>query len=293
MFGLLSKSPLSSRGFTLIELLVVCSILAALSYTSWGAYIGVEEDSEDAIARVEMLRLANGIARFRADTGYYPGAGPFALSPSAINEADCSAADGVLRSWAAPDNDAARDDWFASPANLALLFEAPLLCSKNAQAHLARWNPETGRGWHGPYFDRGVRHYVDHGANLNSGGSPLSGSKIVDVPAYGNGPRFRAAGSGGAPCSTQSSSSSGNDCLLGWRTLPRETSGYDAQQHELTAHARPFLVFGTRDADSPRVVYLGPDGRYGGRNSADPCLPNASATAGADDVVLCLPATGS
>ena len=293
MARLLPKSAPSSRGFTLIELLVVCSILGALAYTSWGAYIGIEEDSADAIARSEMLRLANGIARFRADTGYYPGAGPFALSSSAINEADCSAADGVLRNWAAPNSDADRDDWFASPANLALLFDAPLLCSKNAQAHLARWNPETGRGWHGPYFDRGVRHYVDHGANLNSGGSPLSGSKIVDVPAYGNGPRFRAAGADGAPCSTQSSDSSGDGCMLGWRTLPRETSGYDAQQHELTAHARPFLVFGTRDADSPRVVYLGPDGRYGGRNSADPCLPNASATAGADDVVLCLPATGS
>ena len=279
----------AQRGFTLIELLVVCSILAALSFTSWGAYIGVEEDSEDAIARVEMLRLANAIARFRADTGYYPGQGPFALSPSAISEADCTSTDGVLRSWAPPDSNADRDDWFDSPANLALLFEAPTLCSKNPQAHLARWNPETGRGWHGPYFDRGVRQWVDHGANLNSGGSPLSGNKIVDVPAYGNGPRFRAAASGGGSCTTQASASSGDACLLGWRTLPRTASGYDAQQHELAAHARPFLVFGTHDDDHPRVVYLGADGRYGGSNAADPCRPNAGAAAGADDVVLCLP----
>ena len=276
-------------GFTLIELLVVCSILAALSFTSWGAYVGVEEDSEDAIARVEMLRLANAIARFRGDTGYYPGQGPFALSSSAISEADCSATDGVLRSWAAPDNDADRDDWFASPANLALLFEAPTLCSKNPQAHLAHWNPETARGWHGPYFDRGVRHYVDHGTSLNSGGSPLSGSKIVDVPAYGNGPRFRAATSDGASCTTQASASAGDGCLLGWRTLSRTASGYDAQQHERAAHARPFLVFGTHDGDHPRVVYLGADGRYGGNNAANPCQPNASPAAGADDVVLCLP----
>jgi prepilin-type N-terminal cleavage/methylation domain-containing protein len=277
------------RGFTLIELLVVCSILAALAYTAWGAYIGVEEDSEDIVARSEMLRLVNAIARFHADTGYYPGQGPFALSSSAISEADCSTADGVLRSWADPANDADRDDWFASPANLALLLEAPTLCSKNRQAHLARWNPETGRGWHGPYFDRGVRQWVDHGANLNSGGSPLSGSKIVDVPAYGNGPRFRAAASGDASCTTQASASSGDGCMFGWRTLPRATNGYEAQQHELAAHARPFLVFGTSDGDHPRVVYLGTDGRYGGTNAADPCLPNASTTAGADDVVLCLP----
>lgn len=150
--------------------------------------------------------------------------------------------------------------WFNSAANLHLLFERPSLCAAHPLAHLENWNAESRRGWNGPYLPLAVRHWVDIDAN-------------VDVPAFGMGPSF------GPPPVT-------------WRTLPRNTPGYEAARHELRVHARPFIFL----LDPPRVVYWGPDGRYGGENIGDsannipaaPCLPNASDPDGVDDIVICL-----
>lgn len=300
----LSKAgDLRDRGFTLIELLVVCAILAALSYTAWGAYTGVQEGAEDDIARAEMSRLADGLKRFKADTGYYPGQGPFILaalgtlettvSPTRI---DCAPLGGVLRTWAAPDLDADKDFWFASPANLALLFEAPALCGNHPLAYLARWNADTRRGWHGPYLDIKSRLWVDHGADFNGSsvvftapdgtGSPLAGTKLLDIPAFGAGPRYRAAGPGWTVCGNPELAT--GTCMLGWRTLSREATAPVVGGHELPARARPFAVFGLANNDSPRIVYWGRDGRYGGRNLIDPCRPNLTVADGEDDQVLCL-----
>lgn len=302
---------LRDRGFTLIELLVVCSILAATAYIAWGGYLGVQEGAEDDIARAEMQRVAAALKRFKADTGYYPGQGPFALADVGTVETasgdgfNCAPVGGVLRSWTAPTADADRDVWFDSPANLALLFAAPKLCANHPLAYLKEWNAITRRGWHGPYLDLASRKWVDHGVDFNADilnntgasagapygdGSPLAGGKVLDVPAFGNGPRFRAAGPAWARCDEQELNT--GTCMLGWRTLPRETTGYDKDVHELGAHARPFVVFGLADgaaSDNPaRVVYFGRDGKYGGRNAVAPCLPDTASTGGEDDVVLCL-----
>lgn len=295
------STPAPTRGFTLVELLVVCSILAALSVTAWGTYLGVQESNEDAIARTDLMRLANALRRFRQDTGYYPGQGPFVLAATAQVEADCSASDGILRSWAEPTDDAVRDDWFKSPANIAQLLSAPSICLKHPQAHLRRWNPDTQRGWHGPYFDTSLRDWVDHGKDLNApiggvpygDGDPQAGEKILDIPAYGNGSRFRAGGPQYGTCNNQAALE--GNCMLGWRTAPRTAADYDADTHELSARPRPFLMFGLTDDDDdnpPRVVYFGADGKYGGRNSTDACRPNASYDYGADDVVICLEGSG-
>lgn len=302
----LSKAgDLRDCGFTLIELLVVCGILAALSYTAWGTYIGIQEGAEDEIARAEMQRLADGLRRFKADTGYYPGQGPFVLSsPGTLETAvsatriDCTPVGGVLRTWAAPNLDADRDAWFASPVNLALLLEAPALCGNHPLAYLNRWSPDARRGWHGPYLDSKSRLSVDHGADFNAStvvftapdgtGSPLAGAKLLDIPAFGVGPRYRAAGPTWSTCSSQAAIT--GNCMLGWREVTRESIGYDASRHELPARARPFAVFGLANGDHPRIVYWGRDGRYGGRNTADPCRPNLSHPEdyGDDDQVLCL-----
>jgi prepilin-type N-terminal cleavage/methylation domain-containing protein len=299
----LSKAgELRDRGFTLIELLVVCGILAALAYTAWGSFTGVQQGAEDDIGRAEMLRLADALKRFKADTGFYPGQGPFVLAiygtTTSANGSgfDCSPVGGILRSWAAPDDDVNKDAWFASPANLALLFEAPALCANHPLAHLNHWNADSQRGWRGPYLDLGSRKWVDHGFDFNSDtlatgspdgqGTPVAGAKILDIPAFGAGPRQFAAGPTWQSCDGQALTA--GSCLLGWREIPRETTGYDASRHELLTHARPFAVFGLATNDSPRVVYFGRDGKYGGRNLATPCLPNASEPEGEDDVVLCL-----
>lgn len=309
----LSKAgDLRDRGFTLIELLVVCGILAATAYLAWGSYLGVQESAEDDIAHAEMQRLADALKRFKADTGYYPGQGPFVLASIGTTETangsgfNCTPVGGVLRSWAAPNSDADKDAWFDSPANLALLFEAPALCANHPLHYLNRWNPDTRRGWHGPYLDLAARKWVDHGLDFNADilnntdpsagapygdGSPIVGSKILDIPAFGGGPRFRAAEPGWASCSGQELPA--GTCMLGWREVMREAIGYDAVQHELPARPRPLVVFGLADGDHPRIVYWGRDGKYGGRNAADACLPNLSHLSGYgdDDVVLCLGTT--
>lgn len=307
--ALSTAGDLRDRGFTLIELLVVCGILAATAYLAWGSYLGAEASAEDDIARAEMLRLADALKRFKADTGHYPGQGPFVLASVGTAETasgsgfDCTPVGGVLRSWAAPNSDADKDPWFDSPANLALLFEAPALCANHPLHYLNRWNPDTRRGWHGPYLDPASRKWVDHGRDFNAdilndtsasagppygNGSPIAGSKILDIPAFGNGPRFRAAGPGWTRCDGQELTAGA--CMLGWREIVREATGYDPARHEMPARARPFAVFGLADGDHPRIVYWGRDGRYGGRNSADACLPNLSHPDGDgdDDVVLCL-----
>lgn len=302
----LSKAgELRDRGFTLIELLVVCGILAALSFVAWSGYSGVQANAEDDIARSDMQRLADALRRFKADTGYYPGQGPFVLASTGTVETasgtggfDCSggAVLGVLRSWApTPDSDTDKDAWFASPANLAMLFEAPPLCANHPLGFLQRWNPETRRGWHGPYLGLASRHWVDHGADFNTDllgtgspdgqGSPVLGAKLLDIPALGAGPRYRA-NNGVAACGDQGATSGA--CELGWRTVARETVGYNALLHELPAFGRPLATFGLASGNAPRVVYFGRDGRYGGRNLLNPCQPNLTDADGEDDVVLCL-----
>lgn len=288
------------RGFTLIELLVVCGILAALSFIAWGGYAGVREKAADDIAHAELARLAQALRRFRADTGHYPGQGPFALAAIGTVEThvsstrvDCNPVGGILRSWARPAADADRDAWFRSPANLAVLFEAPALCGNHPLHWLNAWHAERRRGWHGPYLDRAARAWVDVGADFNGGGtapdgdgSPLAGSKIVDVPGFGAGPALPPAGPTGKRCDDAAIET--GTCLLGWRSLRRDENGYDADRHELGQHPRPFAVFGLDDGDHPRVVYWGADGRYGGRNALDPCRPNAADSHGKDDAVICL-----
>lgn len=297
------------RGFTLLELLVTVSVVASMAYIAWGAYGSVQKKAEDELARAEMLRLADALRRFKADTGFYPGQGPFALAPIGTAEIwadgklNCTPASGNLagaipRTWVPPAEDDHKTLWFNSPANIALLVEAPVLCSNHPLAFLAGWNPETQRGWHGPYLDRSARAWVDHGSDLNAStvvmsapdgtGNPVAGSKLLDIPAFGAGPKLRPSSPFGKVCSTSALATPGANCMLGWRSVPRAQTGYEATSHEHAIHARPFLMFGLVNNDFPRIVYVGLDGRYGGRNLLTPCNANTGTPDGLDDLVLCL-----
>ena len=53
-------------GFTLIELLVVCGILAALSYTAWGAYLGIQEGAEVyTLIKASSVIIMTGAAKMK------------------------------------------------------------------------------------------------------------------------------------------------------------------------------------------------------------------------------------
>ena len=208
------------QGLTLLEMLVVVVILAAVAFVAGGAFSGVREHANDQLVRTEMQEIAKAIRQFRQDTGYYPKTGPFDLP--AGNPAQ-----------------------FYSPANFSQLLSRT---SPLPVAHqLAAWNPETGRGWRGPYLQGFAEGFVDIRDDINNGtatgndaGNPLSGSNIPDVPGIADPFEHRAVNVGGST-------------LLDWSATAGGT--------EREFWGRPFLVFGL-DA-SPRIVSMGPDGVYG------------------------------
>jgi hypothetical protein len=268
-------------------LLVTCAILAALAYVAWGAYAHVDRRAEDTLARAELLRLAEALRRFHDDTGYWPGEGPFRLAGADCAIADGGRGGGVSREAIyalAPNQEA----WFASPANLFLLFERPPLCGAHPLNRLAAWDAESRRGWNGPYLPLASRMWMSARQKL---AGESGASAIVDLPAFGAGPKFPPETS--ADCVADA-----DGCLtfadLGWRVLPASATGYDPARHELAQHARPFfflLATGTPGQQAPRAIYWGADGRYGGTSSDDPCKPNANEEDGKDDQVICIAET--
>jgi len=284
-------------GFTLVELLVVCAILVAVSYLAWGAYSGVDVRAKEDLARAQLLKLAEALTRFHADTGYWPGQGPWrlvsdggAVLDSTVNTTDLQGA-------------ATASQWYGSPANLTLLFDRPSLDPNHPLAHLASWNPATRRGWNGPYLPLANRLFVDVWPNLGED-DPGGTDRLYNLPAFGAGIEYPPAGTGYNTCASAVSG-----CFLGWRAIPKpatvfdgdgdgadDATGYAPGKHELAHHARPFVFLleappippETDPRIVPRVVYWGTDGRYGGTNADAPCLPAATDPEGVDDVVICL-----
>ncbi len=229
------------QGFTLLELLVIVAILAAVAFVAGSTFLGVREQANDQLVHTEMQEIAKAIRRFRQDTGYYPKTGPFDLQAYGGSVPYTG-----LPASAGSDN-AARDLWFYSPANFHQLLSrtSPL----NGTGHqLASWDPETGRGWRGPYLQGHGDGFLDIRDGINSGttpagslsGDPLAGNNVPDVEGVADPFEHRAVNVGG-------------DTLLDWSAT--------ANGAEREVWGRPYLVFGL-DA-SPRIVSMGPDGVYG------------------------------
>ncbi len=168
------------QGFSLLELLVVVAILVAVSFIATSVLTGVDQDAQEQVTRVQMVEIAKAIRQFKADTGYYPKQGAFDLEPSFGGGTVPIAS---LPAHAGADN-AARTRWFYSPVNLEQLWRNPL-----AGEPLGTWNPDTGRGWRGPYltgFDDEVELDIHDGINDgtaagNPAGDPFAGTLIPDV----------------------------------------------------------------------------------------------------------------
>lgn len=286
-----SRWTARSAGFTVLELLVVVIILIAVAFVAGGSMDGVEREAQARIVRAEMLEISRAIKQFKADTGYYPGEGPFALLENLNAPGDYNCADDQAASPGAVDIDSvASRAWFESPANFTQLLEQPELCAGHNLAMLAQWDPNTGRGWRGPYLQDNGEGFVVVGDDVNPDqgyelGDPatIAVASVLDVNGVAD--PFEAREAGG---------------LLTWGEAPGAT------QRE--AWGRPYLIFlnnylvggVTESLLHPRVVSMGPDGIYAGCDDINldgdcndpdqgenPCLPEVGGNA-TDDVILCL-----
>ena len=268
--GAVSDCPVRTRqrGFSLIEMLVVVAVLAAIAYVGFAATGDTQTHAENHLAKTQMLNLAQALRRFRADTGYYPGQGPFALNQPCTVEGENIAPGAVIADFVPAGVNACA--WYNSPANLWLLFSerAPSADPSHPQAALLRWDADSGRGWNGPYLAHAALGFVDVGTGIDQG------VLLPDLPALSAGTAF-APWPGG---------------FLQWRSLPKARPGYDARRHDFSRHPRALLHLDLErpSGGHPRLQHPGPDGRYGRAAAADPCLPDATDPQGADDLIVCL-----
>jgi type II secretory pathway pseudopilin PulG len=268
----------------LLELLVVVAILVAVASIGVSIFYGVGEDAQTRVARAQVMEVAAAIKQFKADTGYYPKQGPFALADPGGGGID---RDELPEQAGTTANE--QDQWFDSPANLYPLFVCPEFVSGHplerfdcdtTSAPRSSWDTDSGTGWRGPYLSRGSRGLVDLSSDLKRDGTGFpdetSGSELVPEavgvadPFPGNrvevDPAFDSDGA-----------------LLDWRSMSSTRDDYDRERHHLGTIGNPILVFDLHDnGEDPRVVSMGADGRYGGIPS-DPCVRNDR-----DDIVLCL-----
>jgi hypothetical protein len=200
---------------------------------------GTNEAAELALAQHELTRLQEAVLRFRRDTGYLPGRGPFALV------ADGGRIDPNIDShWpeSAPAAAADRAAWFRSPANFYQLFErsnAPALqvvldvIAGPGQAY----NTSTRRGYRGPYLRPQSEGHVLVGAAFGPDGSgdPTDGD-LIRVP--GTADPFPFAAPDGTP--------------FHWKraSMASEIAG------------RPYLLFVLPGGLGPRILSFGPNGTY-------------------------------
>lgn len=144
-----------------------------------------------------------------------------------------------------------------------------------------RFNRDTARGWRGPYLERrGIACVAFNNFHTEV---PDTDDPNSDIPLAKLDP-FRH-GSEIAGISWHEYDAT-NQCKLGNKRLQGMQGGVyllvdmplppDAE-----APASPVPRF-------PRIVSVGPDGRYGGTNMTDPCQPNRVVDAGKDDLVMCL-----
>jgi prepilin-type N-terminal cleavage/methylation domain-containing protein len=292
------------RGLTLLELLVVVGILAALAGVGWGAYQGVQQEAQDTLADARLAQVAEALRRFKADTGHWPGDGPFALTAAAnaetvLGSRQVSCSDTSAGLWlrselpaivvpaAVTDVEAWRARWATHPANLWQLQQAPLLCANHPKGRLQDWQPEPARGWRGPYLAADQLGWVEVGSGLDADGTgdPGSGALLSNLRGLPAGRALPPVAEGHGPCAGASA-----DCAWRWRLLPTTASGFDAAHHTLARQGRPLLYFGPASG-RPRLVWTGPDGRFGGLSAAgtaQACEPNTAQPEGLDDRIVCL-----
>tara|TARA_R110002072_G_scaffold224835_2_gene381936 strand:+ start:718 stop:1485 length:768 start_codon:yes stop_codon:yes gene_type:complete len=232
------------RGLTLIELLVVVAILATLAGTVLVSQEGVEDRVVRDITQTELERVREAVLRFRADTGFLPKQGPYAMRihtsggevevPVGITDDDYTA-------------------WFNSPANLSQLYENPLAQNPDhptAVSKLARdWDPDLRRGWKGPYLGaKGKSVSVGDGMLPDgSSGTGVEGTRRLIVPGLADRYEF-------APIPDSLGT------IFSWST----------PAGDVDRAGRPYFLFSLDSTAEARVVSCGPNGLYAPRSAGAP-----------------------
>ncbi len=206
--------------FTLLELLLVVGILSALAGGAVFLMGPAEEQARSQMSLIEMANIREALLQFHKDTGYLPKQGPFALTTDGGSVP--VPAEGAT--------------WFKSPANLEQLYVNPLTGTGHA---LENWDPDTKRGWRGPYISSFGEGYVDIGDNLlpDGSGDPVQGTVLSSVRGVAD-PFVAPAQSN----------------YFVWRLQPADTP--------MTQWGRPYLLIDADDDANARIIGMGANRVY-------------------------------
>lgn len=219
-----------TAAFSLLELVVVVALLVLVAGTAMVSLHDRASVADRRLAEVQMSRVRDAVQAFRADTGHWPGRGPFRL----VSEGGATA------------HPAAGAAWFHSPLNLGQLLDEPL---RPDDTPVMPFDPHTGRGWRGPYLRTGKEYFIDAGDGLapDGTGDPATGVLLERIPAV---PDLieRAA----APSE-----------YLRWSLVILTSSG-PVSQHLSSGPGpgRPIAILGLDEPGAARVVSFGLDGAY-------------------------------
>ena len=251
------RHPCSNKGFSILELLVVVGILAVIAGAVIVAY-GPDFVNAKKItaARFEMQAIRDALEQFRRDN---PG-----FEFSDINL--CTPAD--VRYLHEPQyNDDAGECTVDS--------DDPVLQDYDVDYRL---------GWRGPYMSQGDTARVDISENLNHDGTgnPSSTPLQPDVLAIADPFVAQPLANGAFQWRQISADSSTNRDQLGRPYLFFDLRYLHSDPADDEDCPQNPAFSGSRPPCAPRIVSMGPDGRYDGRNNSDACVAEG------DDLVLCI-----
>ena len=157
---------MNKKRITLVELMLVVSILAILSSVVIASWDGLIEKTSKKLTHIEMNNIRQAIVKFKLNTGYYPGQGPF---KSAENNADNAKAtifkttnpvgNNIILSPTSNDfsNNIEREQWMLSYANLYQLAIQP---KDKSGDDILPYDIDSQHGWNGPYIATSVFNLI-------------------------------------------------------------------------------------------------------------------------------------
>ncbi|NOQ93708.1 MAG: prepilin-type N-terminal cleavage/methylation domain-containing protein [Methylophaga sp.] len=235
----------AQSGFTLIELLVVVLILAAIAGTIVVSYDDVGTQAQYDTTKFEMAEIRKALLQFRRDSGSrsFPNQGDY----------DCTVISSDNFPSEAGTTNSEKVAWCQSPANFWMLFEDPLDDNN--------WDPDTHRGWNGPYLQRN-NGYLDIDADYDIDGTMATESDSIIDNVWGI-----------------ASSYLSEPLLSGDLTWRPSISDDDHAKY-----GTPYFMFDLADKNKARLVSMSLNNKYEGTNTTAPCSPKTDS----DDLILCL-----